>query len=298
VAHFLSHLRRRWQWRDWIGNNQPEKRNVLFYRDFQGFTGGHLKVWHYFNHIQHSAHYQACIAFSNDTVWDDTNPWIALRSQALPVWNAEQADVLFLAGLDWSILSEDQRQLPPKPVINFIQHVRHADPKEPLYQYLHYPAVRICVSAPVTQALQATGRVNGPLFTIPNGMNRPELPTPKPWELRDFDLLIVGNKQPGLATEIQNQLKALGCRVEVLIHSIPRPAFLERLVNTKIALFLPNFTEGFYLPPLEAFALGTLAICPDCIGNRDFCLHEKNCLQPVSYTVELLVTTYPPPQKR
>ena len=38
--------------------------------------------------------------------------------------------------------------------------------------------------------------------------------------------------------------------------------------------------EGFYLPALEAMALGSLVICPDCIGNRSFCLPGRNCFRP------------------
>ena len=86
-----------------------------------------------------------------------------MRGQALAAWSAERADMLFLGGMDWAVLSEAQRRSPPKPVINLIQHVRHANPNESLYQYLSYRAIRICVSAPVADALTATGRVNGPL---------------------------------------------------------------------------------------------------------------------------------------
>ena len=293
MAEFLTRLHNSWRtgiqaihWPTWKTAATP-KRNVLFYRDFRCFTGGHLKVWHYFNHLRYSNHYQPHIAFSADTVWNDTNPWYLIRDQALAAWNAEQADILFLAGMDWAILSEAQRHSPPKPVINLIQHVRHADPHEPLYQYLTHRAVRICVSEPVTQALSATNRVNGPVFTSSNGMDCAELPPLKPWESRDLDLLIVGIKQPALATEIHEHFKTSDWRVDVLIQPIPRPAFLERLSNAKIAVFLPHVTEGFYLPALEGFALETLVICPDCIGNRLFCLPETTCLQP-DYTLEAL----------
>ena len=294
MAEFLTRLRDSWRARvratDWMPQKTSEipKRTVLFYRDYRGFTGGHLKVWHYFNHVRHSNHYQPLIAFSAETVWNDTNPWLPIRHQALPTWDVEQADILFLAGMDWAVLSEAQRRFPPKPVINLIQHVRHADPKEPLYQYVAHRAVRICVSEPVAEALRVTHRVNGPLVTIPNGMDFAELPPSKPWELRDVDLLIVGIKQPDLATEIHSHLKNSDQRVEVLTHPIPRPAFLDLLGNARIALFLPHATEGFYLPALEGFALGTLVICPNCIGNRTFCLPGENCLQP-DYNVESLL---------
>ena len=295
MAKFLNRLRGLWQAqalaKDKMRSRSSEipKRIVLFYRDFHGFTGGHLKVWHYFNHVRHSIHHQPLIAFSADTVWNDTNPWFPIRDQALATWNAEQADIFFLAGMDWSVLSEAQRRSPPKPIINLIQHVRHADPREPLFRFLSHRAVRICVSEPVAEALRAAKQINGPLFTIPNGMDSDELPRQlKPWETRDLDILIVGIKQPALATEILGHFKTFDQRVEALTHSIPRPAFLELLSNARIALFLPHATEGFYLPALEGFALETLVICPDCIGNRTFCLPGKNCLQPL-YTIESLL---------
>ncbi|HRF43165.1 MAG TPA: glycosyltransferase family 1 protein [Candidatus Competibacteraceae bacterium] len=308
MADLLTRLHDSWRtriqkmnWTPWKTAAIP-KQTVLFYRDFRGFTGGHLKVWHYFNHVQHSPSYTPHIAFSAESVWND-NPWYPIRHEALAVWDAERADILFLAGMDWGILSEAQRHAPPKPVINLIQHVRHADPNEPLYQFLSHRAVRICVSEPVTQALHATRKVNGPLFTIPNGMDFTELSPPfKPWETRDLDILIVGIKQPALATELHGHLKTSNQRVEALIDPIPRKAFLELLGNAKIALFLPHVTEGFYLPALEGFALETLVICPDCIGNRTFCVPDENCLQP-PYLVESLLHTvqqalHMPPLKR
>lgn len=294
MAEFLTRLRDAWQARVRARNRTPwestetPKRIILFYRDFHGFTGGHLKVWHYFNHVRHSIHYQPLITFSPDTLWNDTNPWLPIRDQTLTHWNTEQADILFLAGMDWSVLSDAQRRSPPKPVINLIQHVRHADPKQPLYQYLVHRATRICVSEPVTEALRATRRVNGPLFTIPNGIDFTELPLPKSWESRNIDLLIVGIKQPNLAAEIHDHLKNIDQRVKIITDPIPRLAFLGLLGDTRITLFLPHVTEGFYLPALEGFALGTLVICPDCTGNRTFCLPGKTCLQP-PYTVESLL---------
>jgi glycosyltransferase involved in cell wall biosynthesis len=38
-----------------------------------------------------------------------------------------------------------------------------------------------------------------------------------------------------------------------------------------VAVTLPRRREGFFLPAIEAMALGTIAVCPDCIGNRSFC---------------------------
>lgn len=279
-----------------------KKKSILFYRDFRGFTGGHLKVWHYYNHAKQSDKYQPLISFSPETIWHATNPWSTTRQEALNTWDTKQADVLFLAGMDWNILNEAQRRSPSKPIINLIQHVRHANPEEPLYPFLSHRAVRICVSEQVTQALQATRKVNGPLFTIPNGIDLTELPLCNPWESRDIDILIAGVKQPALAMEIYKLLDTFKHNIKVLTHPIPRPDFLNLLNAAKVTLFLPHETEGFYLPALEGFALGTLVVCPDCIGNRTFCLTNKNCLQP-SYNVESLLHTTQyalqlPPQER
>jgi len=53
-------------------------------------------------------------------------------------------------------------------------------------------------------------------------------------------------------------------------------------------LTLPLEKEGFYLPALEAMASGCLVICPDCIGNRGFCIDRETCFVP-SYTLNSLV---------
>ena len=269
-------------------SSQPKR--ILFHRDFQAFTGGHLKVWHYFEHVRNAHRYRARIAFSHRSRWDATNPWLGCPPElVLPEWSPDAADVLFLAGEDWQRLPEPSRRQPPRPVINLIQHVRHADPEQRLYRYLEHPAIRVCVSQQVSDALRATGRVNGPLTTIPNGLDWAELPAPVLASERALDLLVVGIKQPDLAARLAHRLAAQGWVLEAITRPRPRAAFLRRLGQARIALLLPHRTEGFYLPALEAFALETLVICPDVIGNRDFCRAGVNCVQPAAYTEQALV---------
>jgi glycosyltransferase involved in cell wall biosynthesis len=43
---------------------------------------------------------------------------------------------------------------------------------------------------------------------------------------------------------------------------------------------IPNPKEGFYLPAVEGMAAGTLVVCPDCIGNRTYCLDGENSFRP------------------
>ena len=252
------------------------KKIVLFYRDFQRFSGGHLKVWHYFNHVAASRDYEPRIAFSPESKWDETNPWRNARN-FVGEWEPDNADVIFLAGTDWRALEDRQSQT---PVINLIQHPRHADPKNETRKYLGRRAVRICVSQEVADAVNATGEVNGPVFVIPNGV---DLPITRPNE-RTVDLLISGFKAPEMAREIAQRLP----NAKLVSESMPRKEYVDLLRSAKTTVFVPRETEGFYLPALEGMAAGTLVICPDCIGNRTFCLDGVNCFRP-AYDVNAIV---------
>jgi glycosyltransferase involved in cell wall biosynthesis len=55
-----------------------------------------------------------------------------------------------------------------------------------------------------------------------------------------------------------------------------------------VTVFIPNPKEGFYLPALEGMALRTIVVCPDCVGNRSFCLDGVNCFRPV-YSEDAIV---------
>ncbi len=255
------------------------KTTILFHRDYKGFTGGHLKVWEYYQHIQSSDDFSAEIFFTNDSSWVN-NPWIEIKDQCLEKWEPEKSDILFIAGMDWLALSEQQRRFPPYPVINFIQHVRHADPAHPLFKFLKYPATRICVSQQVADAIQATGRVNGPIFVNPNGIDQALLPDPLAMEFKDIELLILGLKNPELTVKLSEKLSERGIQNTYIVKHLPRNEFLSLINRAQNTVFLPTLTEGFYLPALEAMSLGTFVICPDCIGNRGFCLDNRSCLRP------------------
>ena len=259
---------------------------VLFHRYFGGLTGGHLKLWDYFCHVQNIAGYQARICFSPDSTWDQTNPWLPIREKVLDKWRPEGADISFLAGMDWNALTVEQRTRPAVPVINLIQGVRHADPQHPLYEFLRYPAVRVCVSHPVAEALAASGRVNGPIRVIENGVDGSRWPSPRPWAQRAYDVLICGYKQPWLGKELASRLSR-DLNVRLLTSVGPRNQFLAWLADARVAVCLPNKEEGFYLPALEAMVQGALVVCPDCIGNRDFCQDGRTCWMP-AWSVDAL----------
>ncbi|HEY2124846.1 MAG TPA: glycosyltransferase [Chthoniobacterales bacterium] len=267
-----------------------KQRRVLFHRDFRAFSGGHLKVWDYFQHVAALPNWTARIAFSAESKWDASNPWIQSR-EAVGPWDPATADLLFLAGTDWRVLSPAQRQNPPTPIINLIQHPRHAEKGSELRSFLKHRAIRICVSEEVAQAIKATGEINGPVFVIPNGVDSSSLPAIKDPAKRTTDLLICGLKAPELARMAYSHFAGKNRNVRWLIEWMPRQDYLARLANAKITLFLPRPSEGFYLPALEGMGCGTLVICPDCVGNRSFCFDGLNSLRPAYESDAIVAAT-------
>jgi hypothetical protein len=253
-------------------------RRVYFYRDVIDFAGGHLKVWNYYCHTNALSGFRARVYLTAQSRRDSSNPWSETADQ-LDAWQPERADVLFVAGLDWNAVP---RALPTTiPVISLMQGLGHADPADPRYAFLERPAIRICVSDEVRDALRATGRVRGPLMSIPNGVGIPA--GIAVGSVRATRVFIGGLKNPPLAGEIAADLRQQGVEVTVLTREVPRADFLSAMADAEVAVVLPLAREGFFLPALEAMALGTLVVCPDCIGNRSVCLPGENCYRP-SYT--------------
>jgi hypothetical protein len=249
---------------------------VLFHRDFKRFQGGHLKVFHYFQHVRASRSHRALIRFSPDSVWDPSNPWFALRDTLADTQGADP-DVLFLAGQDWRFLTLPERVSSPLPVINMIQGFRHTRPDEGL---LEYRAIRICVSAELQQELECTRGVNGPIFTVPIALDLDGLPAPLPFAERDIECLILAVKEPPTGRALADRLRAEGQRVVLLDGPAPRAQLLRAMARARVTVHLPLRREGAYLPALESMALGSLVVCPDCVGNRSFCRDGETCLVP------------------
>ena len=258
-------------------------RTILFHRDFGGLTGGHLKVWDYYRHATHSRRYRPRIYLTPESVRDAGNPWLSGPSPPLTAWRPAAADVLFLAGLDWEAVPEPVAM----PVINLVQGVRHADRGDPRRAFLVRPAIRICVSDEVADAIGGTGLVNGPVHVIPNGIDLDDLPPPA--AVRDTPVLVAGAKNPAFATAVAERLGVAGVRAECLLAGLPRPAFLARLARAQVAVTLPLDREGFFLPALEAMAVGAIVVCPDCVGNRGFCRDGETAFRP-KYTLEAVTS--------
>lgn len=223
--------------------------------------------------------YRPAMHFSAGSRLDLPNPFDFIPLSERVSFNPKHYSAVFLAGLDWEFYIRSHR---PKcqPVINLIQHVRHADPAECLFQFLSQPAIRICVSSEVERAICATGRVNGPVFTVPNGVEAPSLILP-----RVYDLVILGIKEPEMAQELAYFAESYGLKVALITKLVARECWYNLAASSRIAITLPHKTEGFYIPALEAMHFCDLVIVPDCIGNREFCSAGVNCLMP-NYRVE------------
>ena len=257
------------------------KKTVLFFRDFRRFTGGDLKVWDYFNHVRASPRHEALVRFTEDSTWGPDNPWNAAREHVVRFGQRVEPDVLFVSGVDWRLIERADRPESPIPVVNLVQHVLHASPEDKLgrYRFLPHKAIRICVSPEITEALEQTGRVRGPMFTIPDAVDLEVLARFARSEPPDLDLLVVCNKQPELGHDVLARLGDAG-RTHVVDVRSPYAEVLELIGRAAVTVFVPNPKEGFYLPALEGMALRTIVVCPDCVGNRSFCLDGVNCFRP------------------
>ena len=254
-------------------------RTVWFHRAYRGLTGGEVKHAHYVGHVLRMPGFDARVAFTGDL----RDPALAAgRARLWPAnavvadWAPAENDILFVAGSDWRYLDATRRGGEDNPVVNLLQHVRHADPDTELWGYLERPAVRICVSEEVAEAVRATGRARGPVLAIPNGT---EL---APWNgavrvARPIGVLVVGYKRPALGAEVSERLARRGLPSD-LLGFVDRGAFLALLRETRVVVCLPRATEGFYLPALEAMACGCVVVTLDCVGNRGFCRDGVNCV--------------------
>ena len=263
-------------------------RRVWFHRGIAPLSGGQVKHAHYFEHVRRMPGFAPVIAFSRAApsafhARERERLWRAGDDERSQCWRPESGDVLFLAGTDWRYRAECGLAGSGHPRINLIQGLEHAREDSGLYAFLAEPAVRICISFEVARAISATGRVRGPVLTIPNGIDvAPFEPgeggSPVGYESRAESVTIVGYKRPDLARALSERLRAEG--IEHALHGelLGRSAFLDRLAGSRVAVCLPHPAEGFYLPALEAMASGALVVTLDCIGNRGFCHDHWNCV--------------------
>lgn len=264
------------------------ERTIWFHRAFRGLTGGEVKHSHYFAHVGRMPGFAPRIVFTGGPLNDDLT---TQRRHLWPVgniddparWKPSADDLLFLAGTDWRFLSTINVDLTHYPCINLVQHVRHAKPDTELWGYLPRRAIRICVSAEVADAIAHTGRPRGPIIAIPNATDLPPWDWSDPsahsdWAMRPRRVAVVGYKRPELAAAVSTCLTQRSIAHDVFGEFCERSAFLDLLAESQVVVCLPNPSEGFYLPALEAMASGCVVVTLDALGNRSFCRDGENCI--------------------
>ena len=263
-------------------------RRVWFYRGYRTVSGGSIKHSHYFEHVLRMPGFAPRIAFRGEPANEShastlRQLWPARDAATVAGWEPAAGDLLFLAGVDWRYWIECGLEDAAYPRINLIQSVRHSHEGTELYGYLSEPAVRICVSWEVAQAILATGRTRGPVLTIPNGIDlspfeASERGSPAGFQTRRRPVLLAGYKRPDLARGLSERLDAQRIEHRLLTEFLDRDTFLGLLAESRVAVCLPHAEEGFYLPALEAMASGAAVVTLDCIGNRGFCHDHWNCV--------------------
>ncbi|MCZ0942270.1 MAG: glycosyltransferase [Gammaproteobacteria bacterium] len=259
---------------------------VWFHRRFLRLTGGHLKHAHYFDHVRRLPGYAARISFTAEPGAslhpDQRRLWPPRKGAYAERWRPSRPDILFLAGLDWRYLIDNGLDALPNPRINLVQGF-HAHKNAELSSYLKQRAVRICVSEEVAESLRASGQVNGPVFTVANGMRQPPMAALHRFAAdllprRRRSVIVVGYKRPDLASALSGRLADAKVPHHLLLDFLPREQFLAALAGAEVAVCLPDAEEGFYLTALEAMACGSVVVTLDCVGNRSFCHNHENCL--------------------
>ena len=247
---------------------------ILFVRKFKKPSGGQLKVRDYFEHCLYHPSLKPYLYFTPDSDWQASSFWnFVPKDRLVDKAEPQYYEFIFLAGRDWEYVPEIPATC---RVINYIQHVKHAEASDKRHEFLRRPAWRICVSEEVAAAISpfAAGEVSVIKNGIPLELFRPDTPKQK------NSILILARKNPDLGVKLFETLKEQNRQAGLLIDYISREEFAQRLRESDIFVALPHETEGFYLPALEAMASGCAVICSDAVGNRSFCRHEETCLMP------------------
>lgn len=249
-------------------------KKVLFYRRFRRQSGGQFKLRDYFYHCLAHPRLQPFIYFTPDSRLYKSNMWDDIPKECLVTGlHLNDYEILFLEGKDWKYLPEN---LNGHSVINLIQHVRHGDPENPRFPFLKRNAYRICASRQILEAIAP--HMNGPARVIEYGI--PSQLFLHNNDKKTRDILILALKNPELGKKLHEALAERGVETNLLLKPVSRQEFARALLDSAIFVGLPNKTEGFYLPALEAMLSRCAVVCSDAIGNRDFCIHEHTALMP------------------
>lgn len=238
-----------------------------FFRNYEKYTGGHKKFYDYLNHTKAIPGANCKLFVQNDCKVMPglfrNIPGVEYQNE----YNPNACNVVFLAGMDWKYYLPYQKS--DDVVVNLIQHVRHGDKTHPLFHFLKHRALRICVSEAVKDAIAR--HANGRCVTVPIGHDIPYLQLDK-----EYDLYILAKKNAKFGRTIAKWAESKGIAYKLHDCLVSNKEVSVAMAQSRVSLVLPNPTEGFFLPGIEAMALSDRAIIPDCIANREYCLQSTN----------------------
>lgn len=252
-------------------------------------SGAFLKLYDYMEHALEfdALNVRMYVPRENNLPSHSEPPLFAIRHRVQHTIDWSEVAVVVTTGRGWEkVIPAQFFRHPPFVIFYIVQSFAKIDPSDKRFTNLKSPAVRICVSAPLGRALNDIDGVNGPVHVIPAGIRVAEIQESAERN-RDIDVCIVGLKNPKLANSIHRYFLHYGFKVCLLTERVRRISFLNKISRARVAAFLPKPLEGFYLPALEAMALGTLVVCPDVRGN-DYVIDGHNAVVP-AYSYEALV---------
>jgi glycosyltransferase involved in cell wall biosynthesis len=253
---------------------------MLFARDLRApkarsirTSGAHIKIRDYFVHALHHPTLEPRIYFTSRSDVDSSDVWAGTPRDLLVDDASGPYDFAFVTGKDWKLIPK----VSGMRVVHLVQSIQQCQPNHKMYPLFEREAMRICVSPEVAAAVRPL--VTHKPVVIPNG-----IPTDlfRPGNKVVGSVFIWGVHNPVLACAIHQALDSRGVNATVLLNYIPRVAFAERLGSADIVVTIPQGSEGFFLPALEAMACGAALVCPDAGGNRSFCVDGETCLMPSS----------------
>ena len=263
-----------------------QKPTMAFIRRFDGrILGGHLKFFDYIRHVAASSRYQPVLYVTPESTHLDDE---IVGMKIARITSLREADAYFVGGLDWRILLANNIDPHAQPVVNLIQGFIHTRPDDARRSFLSLPAFRVCVSETLREALLASGPVNGPVVCVENATDV------QPVEKKAMDrskIFIGGMKSPDVAREIATALRERGVEAHLQTEVLPREAYLACLRAASIAVLLPLEHDGFFLPALEAMALGCAVVVPDIAGTRSYCINEETALTPAYRAQSIVAAT-------
>ena len=247
-----------------------KKKSISFIRHYHGYTGGHQKVRDYIAHFVdlgwHPTLYLSNKAQTNVGLFDHIN-----GVTYTVTYKPDEFEVVFLAGMDWRQYLPHKRE--GQKVINLIQHVRHGNPNEELFSFLKEPAIRLCVSDAVKDAIKPFA--NGPCHVINMGYAFKAVE-----HIVRYDVYVLANKQPELGERLASWLRQKGFKVSIHTETVEKSIVELYMASARVTVTLPNRTEGFYLPGIEAMYHSQWAVVPYCVANKAYFNRFANILMP------------------